>query len=151
MEKINFEDLPSTNTPYNADTFNTLQNNAENAIEYSRGETITINPTGDGYYEVAGCLTNGTKDIRFTVFTPKSLEKISNIILNSGDITVRHASGIYLHNHSLVSDMKNEGSFVVKKVANNCFSIVYQKNTTYSATNNSPVAVELLNFNVTFN
>ena len=32
MKKINFQDLPSTDTPYNADTFNTLQNNIENAI-----------------------------------------------------------------------------------------------------------------------
>lgn len=32
MEKINFEDLPSTKTPYNAETFNLLQTNVENAI-----------------------------------------------------------------------------------------------------------------------
>lgn len=43
MEKINFENLPSTNTPINASNLNTLQNNVENAFknEYSESQTDT--------------------------------------------------------------------------------------------------------------
>lgn len=33
MEKINFENLPSTNTPINVNNLNQMQTNAENAIE----------------------------------------------------------------------------------------------------------------------
>ena len=32
MNKIEFKDLPSTDTPFNAETFNTLQDNVESAI-----------------------------------------------------------------------------------------------------------------------
>ncbi len=43
MEKINFENLPSTNTPINANNLNTLQNNVENSFknEYSESQTDT--------------------------------------------------------------------------------------------------------------
>ena len=32
MNRIDFKDLPDTSTPLNAETFNTLQNNIESAI-----------------------------------------------------------------------------------------------------------------------
>ena len=44
MEKINFQDYPSTDTPINSTNLNTLQNNVENEINkissYSTTETI---------------------------------------------------------------------------------------------------------------
>lgn len=41
MEKIIFEDLPSTNTPINANNLNQLQNNVENAIPQTLNENST--------------------------------------------------------------------------------------------------------------
>ena len=78
MEKINFENLPSTNTPINATNLNQLQTNVENAIngvvesgsndngswiKYEDGTmicyglmpvTMALNiPTGSGFYGAA--------------------------------------------------------------------------------------------------
>lgn len=52
MEKIIFEDLPSTNTPLNADNLNQIQENVENAIEEIRDNLVKIlwsnsNPTNN--------------------------------------------------------------------------------------------------------
>lgn len=41
MNKINFEDLPSTNTPLNANNLNVLQSNVENSIN---GTVLWENP-----------------------------------------------------------------------------------------------------------
>ena len=41
MNKIEFKDLPDTSTPYNAETFNLLQDNVEDAID-----EVKINDTG---------------------------------------------------------------------------------------------------------
>ena len=41
MEKINFENLPSTNTPINASNLNQLQTNVENAIEEKQTYSTT--------------------------------------------------------------------------------------------------------------
>lgn len=47
MEKINFENLPSTNTPINATNLNTMQNNIENGINdvAQTLEPVSINLT----------------------------------------------------------------------------------------------------------
>lgn len=42
MNKIEFKDLPNTDTPYNAKTFNTLQNNIEEAINLCVGSDGTL-------------------------------------------------------------------------------------------------------------
>lgn len=41
MDKINFEDLPSTNTPISADNLNLMQDNIENEIKNIAIETVT--------------------------------------------------------------------------------------------------------------
>lgn len=45
MNKINFENLPSTNTPINAENLNAMQNNIENAINniLQSGTTNNVN------------------------------------------------------------------------------------------------------------
>ena len=43
MEKIIFEDLPSTKTPLNAENLNKIQDNIENAINKINNEIISIN------------------------------------------------------------------------------------------------------------
>lgn len=49
MQKITFENLPSTNTPLNASNLNTLQNNVENAIN---DIVNVIYPVGSIYISV---------------------------------------------------------------------------------------------------
>lgn len=52
MEKINFENLPSTNTPINATNLNTMQNNIENGINdvAQTLEPVSINLTFNEEY-----------------------------------------------------------------------------------------------------
>ena len=45
MNKIEFKDLPSTDTPYNAETFKLLQDNIENAINGSKVGDIIVTST----------------------------------------------------------------------------------------------------------
>ena len=53
MQKINFQDLPNTDTPYNANTFNTLQDNIEDAINEMVTTQIYNNifPIGRGFID----------------------------------------------------------------------------------------------------
>ena len=50
MERIIFEDLPSTNTPINAENLNKIQENTENAIEEGKKycEAILLYQNADG-------------------------------------------------------------------------------------------------------
>ena len=55
MEKINFQDLPSTSTPLNSTNLNQMQDNMENAIVPTKLVTISSTvpstaTTGDMYY-----------------------------------------------------------------------------------------------------
>lgn len=52
MEKIPFKDLPDTSTPYNAATFNTMQNNIEEAINSigSSGTLLWTNPSPENSF-----------------------------------------------------------------------------------------------------
>lgn len=49
MQKITFEDLPSTNTPLNANNLNTLQDNVEDAIN---NILLNIYPVGSIYMSI---------------------------------------------------------------------------------------------------
>lgn len=60
MEKINFENLPSTNTPINADNLNLLQNNIENAI--TETQTNLENTTTNLENAINGILESGSND-----------------------------------------------------------------------------------------
>ena len=46
MQKINFENLPSTNTPLSAENLNTMQDNIENAIPTIDSATSTTSTNG---------------------------------------------------------------------------------------------------------
>ena len=50
MEKINFENLPNTSTPINADNLNTMQKNMEQGIEQLKNDMLDIiYPVGSIY------------------------------------------------------------------------------------------------------
>lgn len=66
MNKIEFKDLPDTSTPYNAETFNALQNNIENAIN----EVVESGSNANGNYIK---FSNG-----FMICSRKFLQNVSN-------------------------------------------------------------------------
>ena len=77
MNKIEFKDLPSTDTPYNAETFNTLQDNIENAInevDNNLGDLINLNTSNKSN------LTNAINEVNLkTVKETVLYNDISNL------------------------------------------------------------------------
>lgn len=150
MQKINFENKPSTNTPINATNLNTLQDNVEDAIDgglyYKSGDTYEI---GSQLY-AGGVLTGSAKTIQFSIFLPKLLDNISNITINSINITARGING-YLLNSQNLSDLTSAGVLSVVSIENNCASIQYTSNEAFNTTNNTAVGIYLKDTVITFN
>lgn len=61
MQKINFQDLPSTSTPLNASTLNQMQDNIESAIEDVESVIPTIENSLDSDSTTNGASVHATK------------------------------------------------------------------------------------------
>lgn len=89
MNKIEFKDLPSIDTPYNAETFNALQDNIENAINevnYKGGELIAY-----------GIITS-TRSTNLTKDEPKAFSDLSSRtseIYNMNEEVLQYSSGAF--------------------------------------------------------
>lgn len=227
MDKINFENLPSTNTPVNAENLNLLQTNVDNAklektvnvsasnpnlndyktegryyipngatnipagvngilevyltppgmvkqIWYRHGTANTndyetyVRTSTDGsawsswqryivsadfFYKAndkyiasasapvsfAGYITGDAKDLRFTVFTPKSLKNISTITINKMKLNIRHTGGGYVGSSDY--DFKTLVNEKIK-VNDNTIDIGIHRDTGWGITNNTPLSVQ---------
>lgn len=157
MEKIPFKDLPDTSIPYNAETFNLLQDNVENAINtiettlensvyYKSGDTYSIN----GQYYCGGNLTGSTKAIVFSIILPKLVTNITSVTINSINLTARGING-YLLNSADLTTLNSSGQLSVVSLENNCVSFQFTANEAFSSTNNTPVSIYLKNTSITFN
>ena len=86
MEKINFENKPSTNTPINATNLNQLQTNVENAItENTNAITENTNAITENTNAINGVSTNLGGTILWTNSNPTSNFGNQTITLNSDD------------------------------------------------------------------
>ena len=64
MQKINFQDLPSTNTPLNSTNLNGMQTNIENAIEIQRAVvTVTTAIAENTNYTIPVYYNVGSNDL----------------------------------------------------------------------------------------
>lgn len=229
MQKINFENLPSTNTPLNASNLNQVQTNVDNAklektvvvtatsqnldsyrtegrYYFDASNPPTNRPAGtngelevitntagfckqfwyrhgtadtndyetyvrtstdgsnwsswqryivavDYYYKAndkyiagasipvsyLGYITGDAKDIRFTIYTPKSLKNISTITVNKMKLNIRHPGGGYVGSSDY--DFKNLVSEKIK-INDNTIDIGIHKDTNWGITNNVPLSVQ---------
>jgi hypothetical protein len=142
MNKINFEDLPSTETPLNAENLNQLQTNIEDALFYKDGDTYVL--SSSTYF--GGQISGGSKEVLFSIPLPKRLNKIKGITVNSYDITVRSNNGGYAANR-----ITSGFTVMVNQRQDNLISFVFTWSEALSATNNSPCGVALYNLSLTFN
>lgn len=156
MEKIPFKDLPDTSTPYNAETFNTLQNNVENAINTIETtlENSVYYKSGDTYVlgrmiEAGGYLTGSAQSIRFSIAVPKRLDNISSVTINSLNVAIRKSNGGYLIN----GDVLTESNLTVTAYVcePNYIDFYIANSGTYDGTNNTPIGVAINSLNMTFN
>lgn len=113
MEKIPFKDLPDTSTPYNAETFNLLQDNVENAINdkniitasFSENYTLVNNSS----YEVL--FLNKAK-INGSAF---SLQNDGGILIGEGVSKIKIS--FKCHYNSIISPGSKWASAFVNNVA----------------------------------
>ena len=109
---------------------------------YRSGETLVI----DGYTALPGLLTTSSKNVHFTIFTPKDMSYINSITINSYSLDIRHPSGGYIAN-----DVTSFDGIVATKRSPNMIDITITYNTAVSFTNNTPVSVAVNNLKLTFN
>lgn len=114
----------------------------KNVLFYENEDTYQIN---DLFANVGGCITSGQKQLRFAIFTPKLLTNISSIVVNNAKLTVRHVGGGYLLDAQDVTSRLE-----AYKAGDNTIFLVYVSSGAMSATNNTPVAVEINNLKLTF-
>lgn len=156
MEKIPFKDLPDTSTPYNAATFNAMQDNIENAINTIETtlENSVYYKSGDTYVlgrmiEAGGYLTGSAQSIRFSIAVPKRLDNISSVTINSLNVAIRKSNGGYLIN----GDVLTESNLTVTAYVcePNYIDFYIANSGTYDGTNNTPIGVAINSLNMTFN
>ena len=114
----------------------------ESDMYHKSGDTYSISSL---YSNVGGCLTSAKKQVRFAVFTLKSLANISSITVNAATLTIRNTAGNYILDASSVTS-----SVTAQKAGDNCIYLVYIASTAMAGTNNTPVAIEINKLTLTF-
>ena len=91
-------------------------------------------------------LTASKGQIRFGIFVPKLLTKVSNTItINKAYLTIRNSSGSYI-----LDNINVASSLAALKGGDNAIYLRYSKSS-ISGTNNTPVSVEINDLELTFN
>lgn len=85
MQKINFQDLPNTNTPINASNLNLLQSNIENWLIGSRINNVDLNDyKTTGVYYFGTNLTNAPKTFMYCLVVGSGSEPVFQLGFNMG-------------------------------------------------------------------
>ena len=136
MDKINFEDLPSEETPINANNLNQMQDNIENGINVNSERLNELLPkqNSDGEYDIL------VAEITFDEAYQRSSLVFSSVLVGSSDNT---DTGIVLvalsANDQIVTSVANTaitvlGNTQVYVVTEGANAKVYVKKTTYYRT-----------------
>ena len=115
----------------------------EGDIFYSSGDSYSNNGT---IVYLGGHITGENTEICTNINLPKRLDKISSIIVNSYDITVRGVAGGYLLDRA-----KSGLTVACTKVDGANAQLVFTSSATLTATNNTPVSVAIHGLSLTFN
>lgn len=116
MTKITFEDLPSTNTPLNANNLNTLQDNVEDAIDDVAGDIPTVDSS------TSTSSTNPVENQAITNYVDGEITTLSGQITGLSTIT----EGTGTPNSSYVGAVENNKWTRVGKLV--CFSFTLTTN-----------------------
>ena len=115
----------------------------EDALFYKDGDTFT----NIGYLACIGHLTSSQKSIYFTLPFEKRLDNINSITVNSISANIRHANGGYVAQ----GDLTTLGTVSVSKSTNNILRIRFDLTTASTVPNNSLLAVDISDIDITFN
>lgn len=112
-------------------------------IYYKPGDTYKIN----NYVTVCGSMTASKTQIRIGIFVPKLTTKVAHTItVNKAQLTIRNSSGSYILDNSDVTSKVS-----AFKGGDNAIYVRYSPPSAMSGTNNTPVAVEINDLQLTFN
>ncbi len=106
---------------------------------YQSGETETVEN-----YITGGYLTSSATSIRFSILLPKKMDNVTPTI-SSGTITVRASSGGYMLN---AQNIKN--ATITLSKSKNYLIVNCTYSAAFSATNNTPVAVNIDDLKISF-
>lgn len=131
MEKINFEDLPSTDTPIDSKNLNLLQTNVENAINEisEKSEWITLSSDYQCFYRKVGKVVELNM-----IASSKSLEFGKNIVLGTLNEGFRPSKRIrsFVYNRSnSVATPRN--IYIEIQPAGNVYMFNWDKTDTFEA------------------
>ncbi len=177
MDKINFENLPSTNTPINADNLNQLQTNIENAINEkpnvvdnldsisvidalsaNQGKVLKELIEAEIYYKsgdscnvdgtiCVGQLTGGNTNVEFFIPLNKIIDN------NITTVTVSLTKCNIRHSDGgyigTNTDLADLGTISCIKCSNGIF-VRLVLTTASTFTNNCPVSVHIINGKILF-
>lgn len=121
----------------------TIKGNEVESIYYKDGDKYILS---DSLINVGGCLTSSKTQIRFGIFTAKSLKNITSITVNYCHASVRYQGGGYL-----IDDREITSGLTAQPEGENAVYLVYEQSAAFSGTNNTPVAVQIHDLDLTFN
>lgn len=115
------------------------------SLYYKSGDIYTI--IDGNRVTVGGSLTSSRQQIRFSVFTPKLLTNIESVSVDYIKISVRYANGGYL-----IEEQDVTSNVTADVCGDNSIYLRYLTDTAMTeAQNNTPVSVEILGLNLSFN
>ena len=122
---------------------NTMNTFLTKRLFFSEGEEFTLNSR----MVVDGYLSGGSTVIYFAIPTPKLMSGLTPV-LNEITLSTRPASGGYLL--SGITQDTFDGTIAIDKSTDNLVLMRLTANTAFSATNNTPVSIQIDNLNITF-
>lgn len=138
-----------TNSDYDT---NWVDGVSKDDIYYKSGDTLEVLNKN---INVSGFVTDRTKALTFSLVTPKRLNNIQSVTINTLKCNTRISGGGYLDNKAYVSggaDYKSLYNCSASISSENYIEFIVQKSTAYSnTTNNIPVAISIANLKLTFN
>lgn len=124
---------------------NNNNNTLNDSLFYKVGDVIEIgNAEGSGLYVANGYISVGTQSIYVTLVTPKRLDNITSITIDSINVEARGTSG-YLNSQSGFVEYVGKSGYTITawKSSNNTITIRLKKSSAFTnVTNNTPVVLD---------
>lgn len=115
-------------------------------LYYKSGDTLTYSAE----YELGGYITSSTTVCQFCLVSPKRLDNINTMTVNTISAYIRTTSGGYINNTSPITQDTSGITFEAKKISSNVFRISIISSSAFTnVSNNTPIGAGLTNINIT--
>lgn len=119
-----------------------IRNEIRKDSVFEKGSEFSVSNTN--YFIVGGLLTTSATEIKFSIVLPKTIES-QFILVTELKLNVMH-SGSYIPNIGYVeggTDFIEGNSVKAYKITDNIVGIAIKSNSSFNATNNYPLAIEI--------